>query len=204
RFDGRDENDETRWTLATELGWTQILTSTTLLDLSVTHIAQGGFLAGQFNSVFVNGIEQAEMLPGDRQRTSVTARVKQAIGEQHAIEVGGRYYRDDWGIQAGTANLEYAVWLDAGKRFLLRPGYRLHVQGAADAYAPSFTAESLGTGHTSDPDLGDFTGHTGSLGFTMRHIFGDGTGDIDLSASLSTRSNGLQMAWGSLGYRIEF
>lgn len=40
-----------------------------------------GYLATQFNSVWINGVEDYEVLPDDRDRVSATLRFKQAIGE---------------------------------------------------------------------------------------------------------------------------
>ncbi|MFT5435255.1 MAG: hypothetical protein ACI9OJ_005972, partial [Myxococcota bacterium] len=83
RFNGEDDPDQTRWTIAANLGWSHILTPKTVLDLSLSHTTQGGFLAGQFNSVFLGSVEASEELPNSRNRTALTARIKQGIGDHH-------------------------------------------------------------------------------------------------------------------------
>ena len=201
RFNGEDQPNDNRWTASANVGWTHILTPLTVLDVSLSFTGQGGFLAGQFNSVLAGGSEAAEMLPSARNRFSLTARLKQGIGWRHAIEVGGRYYLDDWGIHAGTASAEYALWLDSTKRWLLRGGYRFHVQQAARAYATSFAAPlSL---MTSDPDLGGFFGHSGTLGLLVKSPFGPRGGDLDIEGNFYHRTTGLDLFWFSLGWKIE-
>lgn len=202
RFNGEDDPDMVRWTATGEVGWTHILTPLTVLDVSLEHTAQGGFLAGQFNSVMVRTSEMAEILPTSRQRTTLSARIKQGIGQRHAIEAGVRYYHDDWGIDAGTAHFQYSVWLDRARAVLLRTGYRLHVQGAADAYRPSF--ENVADNMTSDPDLGDFWGHMATLGLTLEAPFGPNGGSLDFDANYYHRDSGLDMFWLTVGWNISF
>ena len=107
-----------------------------------------------------------------RSRTSLTARFKLGLREHDAVEIGGRWYADDWGIGAGTLDLRYGLSLDGG-RLLLEPRYRLHVQGEADYYQEEWSGD-LPEYRTSDPDLGDFNGHLLGLKahFIDRRLFG--------------------------------
>lgn len=206
RFNGEDEPEEHRWTVTAEAGWSHVLTPKTVLDVSVSHTAQGGFLAGQFNSVLMGGVEAAEVLPNSRQRTSATVRVKQGIGWRHALEIGARYYHDDWGVDAGTGTLGYELYLNQRRSVLLRMAYRLHGQDGAAAWGESFSAEkggAAGTHVTSDPDLGPFLGHMGTLGLTLPRPFGEKGGKLDFEGSYYHRSNGLDMFWFSAGWSID-
>lgn len=201
RFNGDDEADTPRISMSAGLRWTQILTPEALLTLHAGYTRQDGFLAGQFNSVFVAGIETYEALPQVRDRASVTARFKHAVGDLDAVEVGARGYVDSWDVQALTADLRY--FLHFSPEHQLELGYRFHLQGAAAYYASEFgkSAEFM----TSDPDLGDFTGHMASLRFRWLTPNTPGRGgDWDVGLSYYFRDNGLHMAWLTLGYTFDF
>lgn len=199
RYDGRDEADEARTTVTSGLTWTQILTPRSLMNLSAGFTHQSGFLAGQFNSVFVSGTEDYEILPGSRDRVSLTGRYKHAIGQLDAIEVGARVYADDWGIGSGTAELRYFLHLSESHQLEL--DYRFYAQGGADHYRASFAeAQQF---QTSDPDLGDFTGHLGGLQFRILGEAGaGGAGSWNFGLSYYYRDNGLSMAWLTLGHTL--
>lgn len=201
RFNGIDEGDEGRDTYTGTVSLTQFLTPESQLAATVSQTLQDGFLQTSYQSVFVDGIEQSEELPDSRSRTSMTLRYKHAIGDRDAIEGGARYYTDDWGVSATTAELRYFYHIQEG-RILFEPTYRLHLQSEADYYQPSFS--TLPEYRTSDPDLGDFTGHLIGLKTTFfdRRVFG-WRGDIDVTAEYYTRDNGLDMFWLIFGYHMD-
>jgi hypothetical protein len=201
RYNGVNEDDEDRNTYTVNLSLTQILTPRSLLDLTLSHTEQDGFLATQYSSVFINGEETYEILPDTRSRDSITVRYKHAVGETDAWEGGVRQYTDDWGIGATTLDLRYFKY--ASDDLLFEPTYRLHAQSEADYYKPSFTAAE--TYQTSDPDLGDFLGHMVGLKTTFidRELLWL-EGDWDVGGYFYTRDNGLDMFWLTFGYRTTF
>ena len=71
----------------------------------------------------------SESRPNSRTRTSLFWQNK--VHLQHdVVDVGYRYYRDDWGVQAHTLDTRYRWELAGGLYF--EPRWRLHKQGAAD------------------------------------------------------------------------
>jgi hypothetical protein len=202
RFNGVEESDEDRNTYTGNIDVTQIISPTSLVNVTYSHTEQDGFLATQFNSVFINGVEDFEVLPDARSRDSITVRYKQAFGKDASWEVGLREYIDDWGINAQTLDLRWSQYMN-NRSWLLEPTYRLHTQGEADDYQESFTAKE--EFQTSDPDLGDFLGHMvgAKATFFDRHFLWI-DGDWDAGIYYYTRDNGLDMIWASFGYRMEF
>lgn len=201
RFNGVDEADQARNTCSATAEWTQILTPDSLMNVTFGHTQQTGFLATQYNSVFVDGVEDYEKLPDSRARESLTVRYKHGVFEDDAIEVGGQYYHDDWGADAGTVDLRYDL-LVHDQRILLEPSYRFHIQTAIDAYKPSF--EVAQQYQTSDPDMGDFMGHMVALRASFIHMDFLGLGGTwDMGASYYYKDNGLHMAWFDLGYHFD-
>lgn len=201
RYNGDNEADKTRTTLGGTLHFTQILTPESLLTVSFEHTQQFGFLATQFNSVWVDGKETYEALPDGRARESLTGRYKHGVFEADAIEAGLRYYHDDWGADAGTADLRYFLSL-LDRKILLETNYRFHLQTAVDAYRKDFPTQLKNM--TSDPDLGEFMAHMVGLkaSFTDLDLLGLHS-TWDISGNYYHRDNGLQMFWFQLGYRFQ-
>ncbi|MFT7582026.1 MAG: hypothetical protein ACI9MR_003707 [Myxococcota bacterium] len=198
RFNGDDEADEAKNSVTASLAWTQILSPLSLLNATAAYTRQDGFLAGQFNSVFTDDAgEDFEITPDARDRYSLTARYKHAVGSYDAIEFGGRVYNDSWGILGGTTDLRY--FLHASPEHLFELTYRFHRQGGADFYKPHFTtAQTL---QTSDPDLGDFNGHMVGVHYRLLDLEKPGPADeFDIGLYGYLRDNGLTMVWLSLGF----
>ena len=202
RFNGIEDADEDRDSNTVEIGLTQILTPRSLFNLVLHHSEQEGFLATQFNSVFVSGTEDYEILPDSRSRTSITGRYKHAVGNDAAWEAGLRFYTDDWGIDAETVDLRYFDYI-LDRSVLMEYQLRFYQQNEADYYQEAFTTAQ--EYQTSDPDLGDFTGTMFGIKATFkdRHIFGQ-EGDWDVGVNVYNRDNGLDMFWLTTGFKISF
>jgi hypothetical protein len=203
RFNGDDEGAESRDTYTFDLGVEQVLTPHDILSFSLSHTEQSGFLATSYNSVFTPTGEASEELPTSRSRTAATLRWRHSLDEMSACEVGGRYYTDDWGINAYTLDLRYSRYFN-DRHLLLEPTYRLHVQSEADYYRENWDNPLPGY-RTSDPDLGNFTAHMLGMkvGFLDRSLFG-WVGDWDVSVYGYQRDNGLNAFWLILGHRMDF
>lgn len=201
RFDGTVEPDEVRDTFTAELGLDQILSPVSRLNVSATVTRQEGLLATSFNQVLLDGTPVVEVLPRERDRVAIATRYKHALFDDEAVEVGYRYYDDDWGIEAHTVELRYFTY--AGERLLFEPNYRYHDQAGSDFFATSFTGMPVFL--TSDPDLGDFTGHLFGLDVTFleRRWWGR-VGDLGLGVNYYDRSDGLDLYWLTFGWTFRF
>jgi hypothetical protein len=117
---------------------------------------QEGLLSTPFHRVyFTNGNETLEKLPGTRFKLPVGLRLSYFMGDQTVIRAFYRYYMDDWGMTAHTANLE--VPFKVTPFFSVSPFYRVNVQSAVKyfkPYAEHLTSEAF---YTSDYDLSSFT-----------------------------------------------
>lgn len=203
RFNGDEEGSEARDTYTLDLGWQQVLSPFDLLSLNLNHTEQSGFLATSYNSVFTPSGEYSEELPDSRSRTALTARWLHSLGVDNSMEIGARYYTDDWDLSAVTLDIRYSHYV-LNRSLLLEPTYRLHVQEAAKYYQESFT-DPLPEYRTSDPDLGDFIGHMVGIkaGLLDTRMFGN-KADWDVSLFAYDRDNGLTAFWVILGYKMEF
>jgi len=208
RFNGVEEDKEYRTTLRGEFGVTQVLSPESVMNVTLSHVDQEGFLATSFNSVFIDTgapqlVEDFEKVPGRRKRSALTARYKRGIWDEDALEVGYRYYDDDWGIDSHTAELRLFKYLGA-KSVLVEPNYRYYDQNGADFFAQSFDQAGLAL-QTSDSDLGTFTGN--ALGVDLRFLQVETLGvptDYHLGVTFYERSDGLDFYWVSFGFDVPF
>ncbi len=115
----------------------------------------------------------SEQRPDSRTRTSLYWQNKVHLRED-VVDVGYRFYRDDWGIRAHTLDLRYRWELGGGLH--LEPQWRWYRQSAADFWRGwlvegrewSSTTQSASVAAASaDPRLAAFSAHTLGLKFGM-------------------------------------
>jgi hypothetical protein len=218
---GVEPGGETRQSFNVDLGWSQILTSRSQLDLNVSLSLMQGFLQTAYHRVYLDvgdvGIEVDEVVPDQRLRTAIGASYKRFFDAGLSLHVGERLYRDDWGIVSSTTSLEFYAYLVpesiyAGFR------YRFYLQTAADFYedrgqqfsiaearAVAEPGRYTGFERSNDPDLGDFTSHTVGLSFGFTNLKSLGTtGELTISLDYMVRDDGLEAYWAMFGYRFEY
>ena len=202
-FNGVEPGFDTRQTLTGEISLTQVLTPLTIGNLTFNHTHQFGFLSTTFNSVFVNGLETSEEAPSTRRRNSITGRVKQSLSKRSAAELGYRFYNDEWEINSHTVETRYFQYV-ADRRFLLEPNYRFYTQTAAFFYQESFT--TIPEFRTSDPDIGDFTGHIFGIKVTWNRpqFLPKWSRGIYLGYNYYYRTDDLKIFWITTGYTATF
>jgi hypothetical protein len=159
RFDisGGRHGRADRSSATASLGVTQILTPTTMVNVNYGATVQRGELGNTWNSVplstFARGPEE---LPSERVRHAVVARAAQYLPWDGALHLYYRFYADDWGLVAHTAEAELmqrvASWLVVGAV------YRFHTQNGVDFF--STLADPAAPLRTADSDLAPFDAHT--------------------------------------------
>ena len=203
RYDGVVDDYENRHTHTLDIGLTQIISPSSIFDVSLSHTLQTGFLSGTWHSVFVNGVEVSEVAPARRTRNALTLRFKQGIKENNSFELAYRAYDDTWGLQSHTWEISFSQYLN-NKSILLEPRYRYYDQKPAFFFDRTFNQSHAFM--SSDPDLGDFKGRsagiTGSLFGTSK--LGRHKADVSLSMDYYQRSDGVDLFWTTLGYKTRF
>ena len=215
RFDGRqNEGTDERWTGTAKAGWYQVIDPKTHGELSATFTLQSGFLETAYNAVVVEdpslppnpnldnlarGVEVTEELPGQRWRGSLQGLIRRRLWPGTALELGGRYYADDWGLSAISAEpaLYQKVFSDA---LQLRLGYRFTHQEAARYYDEHFLLR-VPRYRTQDSDLGDWDAH--GVGARLEWSLTD-TWRFDVGGEWVTRSDGIDPLFGSVGISKDF
>jgi hypothetical protein len=127
---------------------------------------QDGLLATRYQRVyFTDGSVQAENLPGRRFKLPLALRASLFAGDAVVLRPYYRFYTDDWGLQAHTAELETALKLSPFTS--LTPFYRFYTQSEADYFAPYQKHAGASPFFTSDYDLSRFTSHFFGAGIRL-------------------------------------
>jgi hypothetical protein len=115
----------------------------------------------------------SEQRPDARTRTSLYWQNKLHL-TRDVLDVGYRFYRDDWGVRAHTLDVRYRFELGGG--WHLQPRWRAHRQSAADFWHgwlveggewSSTTHRSTLEQASADPRLAAFSAHTLGLTFGL-------------------------------------
>lgn len=150
--------------------------------------------------------DDIERLPSTRFKLPIGARLNYYISETFVLRTYYRYYIDDWGLKAHTANIDLPIRFN--QKFSITPSYRFYTQNAVKYYAPYETHLSTEEFYTSDPDLAKFISQQYSIALNYNDIFNDihidkfGLKNANLKFSHYLRSDGLRANIVSLGLKF--
>jgi hypothetical protein len=138
-------------------GVTQILTPSTMVHVNYGITVQRGELGNTWNSVPLTTFDRGpEVLPGERVRHALVARLAQYLPWDGALHLYYRFYADDWGLVAHSADVELVQRLT--RYFYASAFYRFHRQSGVDFFTT--LADPGSRLRTADSDLAPFDSHT--------------------------------------------
>lgn len=195
-----------RNTYALSLGLSQILGKKLQGALFMDAVLQKGLLStpfqrvyfGDTNDFFIEEFQLAddvERLPNSRFKLPLGVRLNYYLNDTFVLRSYYRFYYDDWGIRAHTANLEVPVKISDA--FTLYTNYRFYSQTASDYFYEKEEAQSTFRYYTSDYDLSSYNAHQYGMGiqykdvYTKAKILAFGLKTLDLRVNRYGRSNGL-------------
>lgn len=152
--------------------------------------------------------DDVERLPSTRFKVPIGIRFNYYVNETLKVRTYYRYYSDDWGITAHTANIEVPFKLS--DQFTVYPMYRYFTQTASKYFAPFETHLSTEKYYTSDYDLSKFSSNQYGLGashvdiFTKAHIWKFGLKNIDFRYNHYSRSDTLEADIASMAFKFIF
>ena len=224
--------DKGRDTYSVSLSFSQILGQNSQISVFSDIVAQKGWLSNPMQRVYFADkdnyfignpddipnytspsnkevfqlADDIERLPDSRLKTPVGMRLNYYINEYFVLRNYYRYYFDDWGINAHTANVELPIKITDS--FTLYPSYRYYTQSASDYFAAFDEHLSTEKFYTSDYDLSEF--NSSQYGFevqyndifTKAHLWMVGLKTINLNYSYYKRNTGLEAHIVSLGMKF--
>jgi hypothetical protein len=154
--------------------FSQVINKRIQLALLIDPAYQQGQLTTLYQRVyFSDNSEKVENLPDTRIKIPVAIRFNYFLGDRMIVRTYYRFYQDDWGNIAHTADLEIPVKLNSF--FSLSPFYRFSTQTGIDYFAPYKIHAAGEEFFTSDYDLSPFNSHFIGLGMRVappKGVFG--------------------------------
>jgi hypothetical protein len=150
--------------------------------------------------------DDIERLPSTRFKLPIGARLNFYINETFKLRTYYRYYSDDWGITAHTANLEIPVKIS--EKYSILPMYRYYTQLQSNYFAPFEKHLSTEEFYSSDYDLSTFKSNQFGLGISYLDIFTEakiltlGLKNIDFRYNYYKRSDGMHAGIVTLGIKL--
>lgn len=127
---------------------------------------QNGFLSMPFHRIYFDGgAETTELLPSSRWKLPIGARMNYFIGNKMILRSFYRFYYDNWGLSAHTADLE-AVY-KFGPFFSVSPFYRFYIQNGINYFAPYLHHTETEKYYSSNYDLSPFQSHFWGAGLKI-------------------------------------
>lgn len=193
----REENrypTSSRNTFSTSLSYSQVATKNLQLMFLLDLVSQKGYLSLPFHRVYFKyGGEKVETLPDNRFKIPIGLRANYFLGDKIILRSFYRFYKDDWGIQSHTIDLETAIKLTPF--FSITPFYRYYNQTASKYFAGYQEHLSTEQYFTSSYDLSKFNSGFFGGGFRFSPVHGvlgiEYLNMIELRYGHYNRSNGL-------------
>jgi hypothetical protein len=210
-------DNKKRNSFAVSASVSQVVNKKMQFSLFVDVLKQQGLLSTPYQRVYfadvansyINEFQLAddiERLPDSRFKLPIGARLNYYFNERFVVRFYYRYYSDNWGIQAHTANIELPIKLT--DRFTFFPMFRYYVQRESDYFAPYEGHLSTEEFYTSDYDLSSFNAQQYGFGvnyvdiFTSSKIWKFGLKNIDFRYNHYNRSDGLKSNIVSFGLKF--
>ncbi len=183
-----------RNTFSTSLSYSQVVTKNMQLMFLLDLVSQQGYLGLPFHRVyFKNGAEAVENLPNNRFKIPLGVRANYFLGDKVILRSFYRFYKDDWGIQSHTVDMETAVKITPF--FSVTPFYRFYNQSAAKYFAAYGQHATTDQYYTSSYDLSAFNSGFFGAGFRFAPVHGvlgiEFLNMLELRYGHYNRSNGL-------------
>ena len=162
---------------STQVGVAGVVNRSTVLELSLGHTEARGYLGNPYKAMEVAFVDPAQQFgtaggnpaadyaydaqivalpeerPDVRSQNSLSLRyVRHMAGSDGAINLGYRYFRDNWGIRSHTLSVEWVQPLGHG--WSIAPRVRYYSQTAASFYTPYLTSQQGFSSRVVDPVLG--------------------------------------------------
>ncbi|MBB6501190.1 DUF3570 domain-containing protein [Pedobacter cryoconitis] len=141
-----------RNSFSTSFSVSQVINTRLQALLVIEPSYQHGLLATRYQrDYFTDGSERVENLPDSRYKLPIAVRFNYFLDDRFIIRTFYRYYMDNWGIRAHTAELEISVKLSS---FIsVSPFYRYNNQIGTRYFAPYGEHSPTAQYYTSDYDL---------------------------------------------------
>ncbi|MEO6489347.1 MAG: DUF3570 domain-containing protein [Ferruginibacter sp.] len=155
-----------RNTISTAFTLSKIVNTRLHLEVLADLIYQEGFLGMPFHRIyFKDNSLGTEKLPSSRFKVPLAIKANYFFGDKIVIRSGYRFYKDDWGLNAHTADLETAYKITSF--FSFTPFYRFYHQSAIDFFGETGQHGQTEQYYSSNYNLAKFSSHFFGAGMRL-------------------------------------
>lgn len=190
--EGNDDNYKlwNKNSYSVNFAYSQIINPRLQVSLLADFAFQDGLLSIPYNRVyFTNNTVSSEKLPMQRMKIPLGMRLNYFLGETFIFRTYYRYFFDDWGIKAHTAQLEIPIKISPFVS--LSPFYRYHHQTSNDYFKPYGQHNPSEKYYSSDYDLSSFNSQNIGLNLHYLPLESKIFKSVDFRYSFYKRSEGL-------------
>jgi hypothetical protein len=160
-----------RNTFAVSLSYSRVINERLQIMFLADIVQQHGYLSLPFHRVyFKDSTVHMENLPGNRFKLPLGFRANYFLGDKIIIRSYYRFYHDDWGLTAHTAEIE--VPLKISPFVSVSPFYRFYSQSAIRYFAPYKLHTADNHYYTSNYDFSKFTSNFFGAGIRLEPVKG--------------------------------
>jgi len=144
----------------------RVLTKRLQVALMADYVYQSGLLSTPYHRFYFANSNMAtlEKLPEQRSKFPVGVRLNYFLGDRIIVKTWARYYSDNWGLKASTAQIELPFKLTSFMS--VYPFYRYYdQQGIKYFFEKSVLEQGTSEFYTSDFDLSSFRSDFYGIGF---------------------------------------
>ncbi len=150
--DERPVDYKPRNSFSASFSLSQVINTRLQASLIIEPSYQHGLLATKYQrDYFTDGSERVENLPDSRYKLPIGLRMNYFLGDHYIIRAFYRYYLDNWGIRAHTAEIELPIKLTSFVS--ISPFYRYNNQVGTRYFTPYGLHKPTEKFYTSDYDL---------------------------------------------------
>lgn len=157
------------------VGLSQILSPTTVLNLSYDGLFYDGFLSDPYRTVQVfdqNNVFTAveEKHPDTRIRQAATGKLSQFLTTVQASVIGSyRFYFDDWDVQSHTFDIEFNKYVKP--ELIARVNYRFYTQGESRFYQDRYVGQTFMETAFRTADFKQNAFNSNNFGLSLTYMF---------------------------------
>ncbi|BCG63596.1 MAG: hypothetical protein methR_P1324 [Methyloprofundus sp.] len=166
------------------LGITQIIDKDSLLQSNMTFSYHHGYLSDPYKLVFIEGQGvRSDSRPEKKFQWAWLTRYVRYFKSLHnaALHADYRFYIDDWGVQAHTAELSWQQPIIDG--WIIMPRFRYYSQDQASFYSAVFDSSYSSNIHSSDYRLAGFGAVGGGIKLSKTFLLNGFVKDIKLQTA---------------------
>lgn len=155
------------------ISMSQIITPKLILGIGYNFITDEGFLQNPYRQYRYidpnntsNQLEAYEVYPQTHSSDAVSFNMMYYLDYRASLSAEIRYFSDDWGINAGNAEVSYThTWRN---NWIFDISYRYYSQDKADFYSDLFQTASQDSKdyRSRDKEMSNFTNHTIGIGIS--------------------------------------